>query len=644
MQQISFALSLKNQLSAPLGAAGRSVSQFAQNSREALASVGMGFAGLWAGFQPLKGLVTQSGVLKNALDELSLRGVSGDVLDALRRKASALSGDFGIAAEDVIGGARLMRREFRGLNDVDLSRAAASAATLGAAVKSGTDNAAQYISDLAGVFTLDVSMTGGADFAESLASKTAWLVKNTGRDMDSIRAVINSAGKTGAGAGIRLDEQLVVSASLSGSLGDSAGGIYDEFLKNARNGARTLGMSFTDAQGRLLAFPDILDKLQARYGDSVAGNVKLQQKLNRAFGSGAAALTASWGSAQKLRRQIHDIQGIRGLGGASDSAAGLADVWSRLARTGERVKAAIGNALSPVIDPLADKVARASSRFAKWLEMFPNIARVVGYVTIGVVALTAAASLMTALAGIRMMLQLTGLIKLFRLLNLALLPTRIGLLALSIQAKALAVRAGVCRVALLAWNGVLAAGAIAMRIYGAATMLAGTAMQLLTSPITLIILAVAALAAGVWYAVTHWDSLKAAVMDSSAFKFIAGVITDLGNTASTIVNKIRGFFIGLFDDVKRSVLESLNWIIEKLNKLPGVEIDLLTTSAPDPQVQAAVPPPAGLSPPVLSNDPAAQLLKGGDVDNSRHVGVVNVYPQNNETFNSLMESRELYAG
>lgn len=69
----------------------------------------------------------------------------------------------------------------------------------------------------------------------------------------------------------------------------------------------------------------------------------------------------------------------------------------------------------------------------------------------------------------------------------------------------------------------LKAGAVAMRIYGVATMFAGVAMQLLTSPITLIIAALALLALGVWYVVNHWEELKAAVMNTEAFAWVMDV-------------------------------------------------------------------------------------------------------------------------
>lgn len=138
------------------------------------------------------------------------------------------------------------------------------------------------------------------------------------------------------------------------------------------------------------------------------------------------------------------------------------------------------------------------------------------------------------------------------LLRPSLLTTRIGLAALWIQSKLLALWTGVCRIALAAWNVVLKAGAVAMRVYGVATMFAGAAMQLLTSPITLIIAALALLAVGVWYVVTHWEQLKAAVMNTEAFAWVMNVATQVGQVFASVWQSITdgwavvvAFFAGL---------------------------------------------------------------------------------------------------
>ncbi|STV71182.1 Uncharacterised protein [Klebsiella michiganensis] len=71
---------------------------------------------------------------------------------------------------------------------------------LAVAMKTTGDQAAGYIADLAANFTEDVERMGRVRFAESFASKTAWLVRNTGQDMAKIQALL--AGAKGVGSGL----------------------------------------------------------------------------------------------------------------------------------------------------------------------------------------------------------------------------------------------------------------------------------------------------------------------------------------------------------------------------------------------------------------------------------------------------------
>jgi len=300
--------------------------------------------------------------------------------------------------------------------------------------------------------------------------------------------------------------------------------------------------------------------------------------------------------------------------------------------------------LLPVFEPAINKVIQLSSAFARWLEMFPNITRWLGYVGTAIAVVTALTSIFALWTGFKAVAGLLGMGKAFSILNLSLLPTRIGLLALGIQARAFMVWSGICKVATLAWSAALGVAAIAMKVYGAATMFAGVAMQFLMSPVTLIVLAIAALAAGIWYAVSHWDELKAAIMDSAPFQFISGVLDAFGAMAGVAVDKVKGVFAGLWAWLKGTTMSSINWMVEKLNKIPGVNIDAV---GGDVEIEPPeLPPVAGITAPRFDQGGAGKAMGGNTVktDNSKTIGQVNVYPQNSETFDSLIESRELYAG
>ncbi|MEB5958812.1 phage tail tape measure protein [Enterobacter sichuanensis] len=644
MKELTFALNLKNRLSAPLGRAQQSVDKFSIGTSAALKRIGGGAFGVWGTAKALTGLIKPADVVQSALNELSTRNVSGDTLKAIRREAAQFSTEFGVSAVDFIGSVTEIRSALGGLSDAELPRVARATNTLAVAMKSTGADAAGYISTLASHFTSELDRVGNVAFAENIASKTAWLVQNTGQDLARIQALLQGAKGTGTGYGVGIDEQLAVLGNLGNSLGSNAGGVYDAFLKNAKSGAKALGVSLTDAQGQLLAFPDILDRLQAKFGDTVAGNIPLQEKLNKAFGKGSTALIRSWGTADKLRKQIKELAGTQGLAGANSMADKMADIWNRLDQSGNRIKTAFGSALLPVFEPAINKVIQLSSAFARWLEMFPNITRWLGYVGTAIAVVTALTSIFALWTGVKAVAGLLGMGRAFSILNLSLLPTRIGLLALGVQAKAFMVWSAACKVATLAWSAALGVGAIAMKIYGAATMFAGVATQILLSPITLVVLAIAALAAGIWYAVSHWDELKAAIMDSAPFQFISGVLDSFGTVAGTAVEKVKGVFTGLWSWLRSTTMSSINWLIGKLNKIPGVNIDAL---GGDVEMEPPkLPPVAGLNAPQFNEGGAGKTLSSSTAktDNSRTIGQMNVYPQNRETLDSLLESRELYAG
>ncbi|RTP98390.1 phage tail tape measure protein [Enterobacter sp. WCHEn045836] len=643
MKELTFLLNLKNNLSAPLGKAQKSVESFSTNTDAALGKLGGGAAGIWATARGLAGLIRPADDLKKSLNELSTRNVGAGALKSISREASQFSTDFGVSATEFVGSVTVLRSSLADLRDDEMAGVARAANTLGVALKSGGADAAGFIAGMAKQFSGEAAAQGYVAFAESVASKTAWLVKNTGQDMAQIQSLLEGAKGTGTGYGVGMDEQFAVLAGLSGTLGSEASGVYESFLKSAKDGAKKLGVSLTDAQGSLLSFPDILDTLQAKYGETADGNLRIQEKLNEAFGDGANALLRSWGSANKLRKQIKELQGTQGLAGANSMAEKMSDMWSRLEQSGVRIRTAFGSALLPVFEPVINKIIEVSAQLGKWLEMFPNITRWLGYIAIAIAIVTGVLSVFALFSGIKAVSGVIGLTRAFSLLNPWLLTTRLGLLWLGIQAKAFSAWMLVCRIGALAWSAALGVASVAMRVYGVATAFAGGAMQLLLSPVTLIILAIAALAAGIWYAVTHWDELKTAIMDSAPFKFISGVLESFGSIAASAVEKVKGVFNGLWAWLKSTTMSALNWMIEKLNALPGVNIDLVGNN--DELTAPALSAPAGMRPPSVDGGVGQTISSSASrTDNSRTVGTVNIYPGNQETFDSLLESRELYAG
>ncbi|HEO9045961.1 TPA: phage tail tape measure protein [Enterobacter kobei] len=641
MKELTLTLSMKDRLSSPLGKAGKSVQDFSGNITGAMAKMGAGAAGIWAVGKGLMGVIAPADSLRNAFSELSTRGVGEGAMKQLAADAAEFSTDFGVSAESYIKSVTEIRSSIAGLADEDLPAVSKAVNLLAGAMQSSGADAAAYIARMSNTFQAEATAMGNVDFAESIASKTAWLLKNTGQDMAKMQGLLEASKGAGNSYGVGMDEQLVVLGTLGQSMGSAAGGAYAKLLKGAAGASKELGISLTDAQGQLLSMPDILDKLQAKFGTNIAGNAKLQMKLNKAFGAGAPAINKLLGSSEKLRKNIAAMQSTTGSGGARDMATALADYFPRMEKGWERIKVAFGSALLPVIDPVMEGIIQISAGLARWMEMFPNIARWIGYIAGALGAFGLILSVIAFFSGVRLLGSILGLGKVFQLLRIAVAGTVQFLWRYVIVQTFIIARTLVIVAVMTVWMTILGALTLATKLWGAATMFAGVAMQILTSPITLIILAIAALVAGIALAIIYWDEIKAAIMDTEAFRFVSDLVMKFGDTVAVVVDKAKGLFAGLWQWLTETTTAALGWLVDKLNMLPGVNIDMGTSSVPNPP---AIDPPAGVTAPGMKPGGIAQSINNSTQSKSgAQIGQVNIYPQNQETFNSLMESRELAA-
>ncbi|EFG1059824.1 phage tail tape measure protein, partial [Escherichia coli] len=85
-----------------------------------------------------------------------------------------------------------------------------------------------------------------------------------------------------------------------------------------------------------------LDRLQARFGRNIEGNVAAQQALDDAFGSGADVIKKLWGQQEMLNRSISALGRNDGMKRATEMAEAMTDPWDRLVASFYNIRAAIG--------------------------------------------------------------------------------------------------------------------------------------------------------------------------------------------------------------------------------------------------------------------------------------------------------------
>ncbi|BEM82140.1 phage tail tape measure protein [Serratia marcescens] len=696
MKELAFLLSLKNNLSAPLGQAQKSVESFARKSGDAFKQVATGAAALWGVVQGVKGLMGPADAVKQALNELSTRGVGSDSLDKMYQSAQRFSTAYGKSASEFIASATVIKDALGGLSDIELPRYTAAVNTLAAATKSSAADAAGYMAEMTKQFSRSATQMGNVPFAEMMASKTAYMVKHFGADMAKIQGMMTGSKGTGTARGVGMDEQLAVMGQLNRTLGAGAGGAYDAFLQKAATGSKQLGLSFTDAQGHMLQFPDILDKVQAKFGKTIEGNVKAQKILNKAFGEGAQALTAAWGQADALRQHMRDMGNTQGLDKATQMAMRMANTWERVDKVWERIRVAIGMRLIPAIQPLIDYAINAGTQFAKWLDMFPNIARWIGYISLGTLALAAAGASVNVVLGVTRFI-VTGLMGIFGGLKAILMAVVGAFAALTAPVILLIGLFAALVIAVVKfWHPIKAfitgfisgfgeaAGALAplaplfeligtalgwvwqqvKNLFGWFTNLL-TPIQYTESELSAVTSAgatfgrIVAGAIGLILTPLGWvidacrwlDNVFAETWASITlgWEMVVNFFSGLSpvKAFSGFVDAIGDVFSGLWDWLMQSFGQTYNWIVSKLNMIPGVDIDLKPVGDAAPDV-SGLAGPAGLNAPQLERGGISKTITSGGqskvTDNSRKIGQVNIYPQNGETFDALIESRELAAG
>lgn len=149
---------------------------------------------------------------------------------------------------------------------------------------------------------------------------------------------------------------------------------------------------------------------------------------------------------------------------------------------------------------------------------------------------------------------------------------------------------------------------------------------------------------------------------AEAVKWVAGVFQSAWQTIAdgwnSFVVLLTGFspldslagmasgIVGLFDNVwntiKATFLNSWNWIVEKLNKIPGVDISLAGGNGEQPLTQNTLSTggkltgvdKGGISKTINSNAKSV-------TDQSKHFGQVNIYPKEAMTPGQLAEWSEL---
>lgn len=654
MKQLDFTLSLIDKLSRPLKQAQSSVTGFAEKSKAAFMQIGGGVLALAGTGMAIRGALSPAIEMYDALNDAASKGIDDQALKAVQRDALRFSTTYGASAVEFVQSTESINSAIAGLAGNELPKVTKVANTLAFALKSTAAETAEFIGQMFGNFSADAERLGKVQFAEQLAGKMVYMRKVFGTEMGTIKDLMEGARGVGTNYGVGLDEQLAVLGQLNRTLGTEASSAYEGFMTGAVEGAKKLGLSFTDATGKMLSMPEMLIKLQDKYGKSLDGNLKAQAELDAAFGDSSAVVKHLYGNVALLQRNITELGGSDGLKRTQEMASKLVKPWDRFVQILKAIQTVIGLTLIPVLYPVLNRLADMGQTFARWMQLFPNIARVIGYAAMALLGFAAVGAVANIVMGVSKFIMM-GWKGVWKLLTAV---TKIDTAWTWLNTKAKLAWASVMK----SLRGIL----LALRMQAIMT---GAAINFMSWPVLLVIGAIALLAAGCWLLIKHWDTVKAAVMETSAFQACARVVAWLAGVFSTawqfisegwnsFIALLTGFspsqalsglasgIVSMFDNVWQSVkggfLKSWNWIVEKLNKIPGVDISMANeTSSPPLTVNNLSTggelkgiDKGGISKSVSNNSRSV-------TDNSRKINTVNIYPKEMITPGQLMEFQEL---
>ena len=566
---LMFTVGLIDQITGPIAKISQGLSGLASNYQAGTMQMASGIGGIAASGYALQNALMPAIEMDRALGEVKSLGVQDDALKMLANSSYDYALKYGKSSTDFVRSSYDIQSAIAGLNASDLSRFTMSSNVLAAATKADAATITSYMGTMYGIFKNDAMQMGEGAWVERLTGMTATAVqafKTDGKKM------ADAFGALGASAGLApLQEQMAIMGTLQATMqGAESATKYKSFLAGVGKAQDALNLKFTDSNGAMLPIVNILNKIKGKYGDVIS--VAEGDELAKAFGSQEAVSMVKLllNDINGLSGSINMLGKVNGMEQAEKMAAAMTDQSERLAQSWYVIRAAIGSAILPAFNSFVGKIADMGTSVIWFTDMFPNITRWLGYVAVGFTLAVAAGGLFTVMMG-----------------------------------------AG--KMAMTAWGlGVMAwTGASALFTSGLAAMrgvLLALNIAMYANPIGLIVAGIAAAVIAVGALIYYWDDLKATMGEWGWVQSIVGIFDTVWGGVKSVFN------------------DTINWIIDKLNLIPGVDISSNITAGSMPSVDAISPVQAN-----LTRGGVSQQIANANNSKSTTVGNINIYPQKVDT-------------
>ncbi len=611
---LMFTVGLIDQITKPLAKVRGQFDGLAQNYQKGTHQMAAGAAGIAASGFALAKAMQPAIEMDRVLGETKSLGVKQEALDQLASTSYEFALKYGKSATDFVASSYDIQSAIEGLSASDLSQFTLSSNVLAAATKADAGTITNYMGTMYGIFKNQAKDMGKSEWVQQVTGMTATAVqafKTTGSEMS---AAFTGIGADATSAGIAMSEQMAILGTLQSTMsGGMAGTKYKAFLAGVGKAQDKLNLSFTDSQGSMLPMVDILNKIKGKYGETL--DVAEGDELAKAFGSQEAVATIKllMNDVDGLSGSIETLGKVKGMGKAEEMAAAMTDQSQRLGASWFVIRAAFGSAILPAFNDFVGLIADMGKGVLEFTQEWPETTKWLGYAAVGVLGLVAAGGLFTLVMGASTM-------------------------AMTAWGAAGMVWAGI--------NVALTSGLSALRMVMLAVNIA-----MYANPIGLIVAAVVLAIAAVGALVYYWDDLVAMISDWEWVQGLVSVFKDAWNS-------LKGMFI-----------DYLNWYIDKLNYIPGVNIDLIPTMDESQLPKAAELPafiandkngalPSYLQQPAANQNnvnspygrPKLNVPQGGitqqiaNANNQKSTSIGTVNVTTNQSGEDFLERAGMYAG
>ena len=615
VQGLEYIISLTDQLSAPLKGVMKSIDDLGKRGADAMKNIGIGVAGIVGAGVALKSALDPAIEFSRALNEVKAAGIGASGLEKVEKFALDFSSSFGIASNEVVNSVNEIARAIDGLTDDELISFSKGSNILAKATGSSVKEMGSYISQLYGIFGEQAAAMGKSQWVEMISAQATVTANKFKSSGESLMQAFTNLGSLAKDQGVQSAEQFAVIGNLQNVFeGGLAGTKYVAFLSGVVKAQKKLGLSFLDSQGKMLPIIDILEKIKGKYGD-LEGNTKALDELRNAFGTKEAAQVISnlLPKIDSLKGDIAEISKMKSLDDAVKISKIVTDSWMRFQAIFQNIKIAIGTQILAKLEPVMNRIADMGQEFTNWLRTYKNIARWIGYAVGALIGFTGLTAALTLMSGI---ISAIGVAFSFLASPIMLVTAAIvglGIFIYKFRDEFMQFISGFIQ-------GFKAAGVSIDPLFNAFSLVWGS-LQKIGSTIGRIIglfggasdsaysFQQFGIDLGYALGVVFNTVLDAVELVAQAFNFVADVFSIVVNSIIDgwqavltlwdssapidsflkIGDALGNIFLNAFQGIVNAFVKMLNFIIEKANSLPGINIPLIPEWKDNPTAQALSP-------------------------------------------------------